>query len=158
MKQATTHLDSVVRAVRLCFHRLASFADELHADLGINVQMRALLEFLVENGPSGSEQIAAAKDVPTHHVQRVVDLLLYERLVDLRLDVDGERAIEVVANQAGRDLFVKIRMHEDQLLKHFATHFPASDLETTFRTLSSLNQELEACASAARGRLSAKRS
>ncbi len=83
MKKSADDLIQLTRLVRLCFQRLKTLGDELHADLGLTSALRAILEAASEEGARTVPQIAAAKSVSRQHIQKHVDMLIASGHIEL---------------------------------------------------------------------------
>ena len=135
-------LYEVILAVRAAFHRLAGFADALHADLGVTASMRASLEHFARHGPATVPQVAAAKGVSRQHIQNVVNGLLDAGLVELRPNPAHARSSLVALSRAGADLFDVIRARERFHLDELSRALAGTDLRATAETLRTLNRRL----------------
>lgn len=135
-------LYEVILGVRAAFHRLARFADDLHADLGVTAAMRASLEHFARHGPATVPQVAAAKGVSRQHIQNVVNGLLDAGLVELRPNPAHARSSLVALSREGRALFDVIRARERFHLAELSRALEGTDLRATAETLRTLNRRL----------------
>ena len=108
------------KLIRYCFQRLKTLGDELHADLGMNASLRAILEWLAEHGNQTVPQIAAAKSVSRQHVQKIVDELINKGLVDLAANPAHRRSPYVVLTAPGSTMFKDMQRREKRIIARLA--------------------------------------
>lgn len=149
MNAEATTLVAVLGEVRACFHRLKAVADAMHADLGINASMRAVLESLADRGPQTVPEIARGKRVSRQHIQVIVDALAAQGLAVLADNPAHRRSALVAATDRGRWAFAELRRREQPRLAELAAGLSPQALDTTLRTLRALNARLDP--SAAKG-------
>lgn len=144
MTASSQRLNVMIKTLRACFQQLKTLGDDLHEDIGVTASMRAVLEAAVEGGAQTVPQIARAKSVTRQHIQTIVDVLLEERLVDLRDNPNHARSPFVVATDKGKKRFAEMRRREDHLLSDIAGKLKAQDVETATQTLEALTGFLQA--------------
>ena len=98
--------------VRLLAQALRHWADELHADLGINAPMRGVLEVILLAGPTTVPGIARTRGASRQHVQQLVDALLERGLVERRGNPSHRRSFLISLTDKGRALAENIRAEE----------------------------------------------
>ncbi len=96
----------VIDEVRLLWNALIRRGEHLHQSEPLTMGMRAILEFLLRNGPTTVPNIARSRGVSRQHVQALVNPLVEQRLVKaadnpahrrsplMQLTARGERTIE----------------------------------------------------------------
>ena len=104
-EDVTKERELVIDEVRLLWNALVRRGEALHADEPLTMGMRAILEFLLRNGPTTVPDVARRRGVTRQHVQALVNPLLEEGLVEavenpahrrsplMRLTARGERTI-----------------------------------------------------------------
>ena len=136
-------LESVFRAVRLCFGNLRVIGDALHADIGITSAMRAVMESLAPDHAATVPEIARSKLVSRQNVQVLVDALAAKRMVETRPNPAHKRSPLVALTPLGRETFDAMRQREAALLAELAGDIPAAALDETLATLTALLRRLE---------------
>jgi DNA-binding MarR family transcriptional regulator len=143
MSANPAELTALITLVRRCFQRLRRTGAALHADLGVNTSMRAVLESLSSGKPQSVPQIAASKDVSRQHIQQIVDALLEKELVAALPNPRHRRSPVITLTPEGRKLFARIREREETLLAELASNFPAHELVAGQVALRRLHDNLQ---------------
>ena len=86
--RAVRGMVSLIDETRLLFHHLRRTAESLHRQGEITAGRRGVLESLHREGPRTVPQLARARPVSRQHIQKLVDPLAAEGLVEL---VDNPR-------------------------------------------------------------------
>jgi len=80
-KNKAKAFEDLATQVRRNFHRLKALGEEVH-DLGkLSTSHRAVLESLYKGGPQTVPEMARARPVSRQHIQKLVNVLLDEELV-----------------------------------------------------------------------------
>jgi DNA-binding MarR family transcriptional regulator len=74
-------LEELIDEVRLLWNTLVQRGERLHAGESITMGQRAVLEFLLRNGPTTVPNVARSRRVSRQHIQALVDPLLERGLV-----------------------------------------------------------------------------
>jgi DNA-binding MarR family transcriptional regulator len=128
--------------VRLCFQRLRTIGDQLHADLGMNSSLRAVLEWLTDHGSQTVPQIAAAKSVSRQHIQKIVDELIDGGHVDFKPNPAHKRSPFVVLTPEGAALFKEMRRREKRIFRELAAMTDTRRLPQTVTQLERFTHDL----------------
>lgn len=142
MSAAASELAHVTKLVRLLFHRLKSWADENHEELGVTASMRAVLEALHELGPMTVPRIAKSKSVSRQHIQVICDHLLTLELVGESTNPLRLRSPVIDLTTKGRRLFAKIRERENVLIDKLSRGFDRNNLAQARACLESLAERV----------------
>lgn len=137
-------VQGVIQEVRRLFHRLSNAADTLHEDLGVTASQRAVLETLVDGGPTTVPTIARDKRVTRQHIQTLVNRLADAGLVETVDNPAHRRSSLVRPTAAGVRLFERIRGRERPWLRAMARDFRRDDLDRTLATLRTMATSLDA--------------
>jgi len=143
MSANPAELIALMTLVRRCFQRLRRVGDALHADLGVNSSMRAVLEALSSADRQTVPQIAAAKDVSRQHIQQIVDALQAKELVAALPNPRHRRSPVIALTAEGTKLFALICEREKTLLTELAANFPAHELAAGQAALRRLYDNLQ---------------
>jgi DNA-binding MarR family transcriptional regulator len=119
----------VVRETRALFQALRALADATHAGLGVNASMRAIMEFLAQNGPQTVPGIAKAKTVSRQHVQTIADELVQRGLAELLPNPQHKRSSLAALTKDGEAVFRAMSQREAGLFEELAAGASASGLE-----------------------------
>jgi DNA-binding MarR family transcriptional regulator len=107
---------SLMDEVRLLMHAAVVFVEELHADLDVSTPERAVLEFLVRNGPTTVPDVARARGVSRQHIQTIVNGLLDRELVEPRRNPAHRRSpLVALADDGRRQIDEMLRREHDAL-------------------------------------------
>jgi DNA-binding MarR family transcriptional regulator len=137
-----TAIVDIVRLVPQVFHRLRAVGDAIHWDLGVTTPMRGVLQSLFDEGPQTVPQMAAARPVSRQHIQTVVDALAKRGLAQTKSNPAHKKSSLVVLTEAGREMFVQMRMREQRILSDVLIGVDSSELKTTRETLAKLASQL----------------
>ena len=119
----------VVRETRALFQALRALADATHADLGVNASMRAIMEFLAQNGPQTVPSMAQAKTVSRQHIQTIAGELARRGLAGLQPNPQHKRSSLVALTKQGEAVFAAISQREAGLLAELAAGGDAPGFE-----------------------------
>jgi DNA-binding MarR family transcriptional regulator len=136
------NLYEVIWETRRLFQSLALKSNELLQPQGINASMRAVLEFLDREEPQTVPQMAKARDVSRQHIQKIVNELLKEKLVEIIQNPAHKRSSLIQRTKQGKKCFNELKQREEQLFKEMARSFSDKDLHSTALTLRSLRDFL----------------
>lgn len=143
MTSKTETLHQVTREVRACFNRLKAVADALHADLGVTAALRAIIEYLAENGPHTAPQIARAKGVTRQHIQVSADALVDAGFVQFVENPAHKRSQLMTLTEKGQVAFATMRKREAVILVQLAENHEAADLAAAANVLGRLHADLD---------------
>ena len=102
--------------VRLLFNALVQRGESLHADGGLTMAQRAVLEYLLINGPATVPGIARARRVTRQHVQALVNPLLEDGYVESVENPEHKRSRLIALTPAGDRLIRSMRQREMDFL------------------------------------------
>ncbi len=128
----------VARSVRSLFHKLGAAATALHADTGISVGMRAVLESLINDGARTVPQLARARPVSRQHIQALVNDLLAQGHVAYINNPAHKRSKLVELTENGRKAFSSLRQRERAAFARLRLDIDTDGLEDANRVLSRL--------------------
>jgi len=133
-----TDLERLIRRTRAAFHALAAYGSALHADLGVNASMRAVMEHIEENGPATAPEMARAKGVSRQHIQTIVDLLIDAALAEARTNPEHKRSSLIALTRKGRATIAKIRAREEKALAQLSRRLGGVELAGAEKALAAL--------------------
>ena len=135
--------DVVLEPFRLN-NRLLTAGDKLVADLGLTSARWQVLGTIVATGRS--QPVAwLARDMGANrqNVQRIVDDLEKERLVEFQANPHHRRAQLVVLTQAGRKAFDDAMRLQTPWINKLTEGLRVADVETTHKVITTLRRRLE---------------
>jgi DNA-binding MarR family transcriptional regulator len=135
-------VDRLIKMVRLCFQRLRAAGDALHADLGVNASLRAVLETLYELGENTVPEIARAKSVSRQHIQKIVDALAPLGHVTARANPRHKRSPLIALTAKGKRAFETMRQREAGIMAALAKRLDGAELAAALRSLATLAESL----------------
>jgi DNA-binding MarR family transcriptional regulator len=101
---------------RLLFHGLKQWADGLHADLGMTIAMRGVLDLLLLSGPATVPGMARTRGASRQHIQQQVDVLLERGFVERQPNPAHKRSSMIALTDKGRAVIQNMRAEEDHAL------------------------------------------
>ena len=122
---------------------MKAVGDVLHRDLGVTSAMRAVMEFLAENGEHTVPQVARAKNVTRQHIQTLVNRLDVSGLVSIRPNPADKRSPLIDLNDAGKKTFAAMRRREKAVFDGLGLALARCDLDATLTSLGALRQFLD---------------
>lgn len=135
-------LRSLIGEVRKTFRLMAGLSDRMLEARGLTASLRAILEFLAEEGPSPVPKMAAAKSMTRQSVQALVDRLDALGLVETRPNPGHKRSQLIALTDYGQTAFRAILMEEKDLLVRISNDWTEGDLRETCRTLQEFQTRL----------------
>lgn len=120
-------VDNLINEVRLFYNRIVRVGEALHADASVTLGMRAVLEYLLESGPTTVPDIARSRSVTRQHIQTLVNGLLETGLVSLEENPKHKRSSLAVLTADGKRVIERMREREGRLFD--ALEFPATPKE-----------------------------
>ena len=110
-------IETLLNEVRLLYHRMVQVAEEIHSDEPVTLGMRAVLEFLLKNGPTTVPEIARSRFVTRQHIQTLVNELRAGDFVTLEDNPSHRRSSLVTLTGEGARMIRRMRRREDQLYR-----------------------------------------
>ncbi|MES0810845.1 MarR family winged helix-turn-helix transcriptional regulator [Roseibium sp. SCPC15] len=135
-------LVELMREVRKTFRLLAGISDTMLEGRGLTASLRAILEFIADNGPSTVPQMAAAKSMKRQSIQAFVDRLLVMGLVETAPNPAHKRSVLIALTEKGAAEFRSIRTEETLLLEQVAARWAGGDAELASQTLKEFRRQL----------------
>jgi len=109
-------IDALFNEVRLLFNALVQRGEILHGDGGVTMAQRAVLEYLLTNGPGTVPAIARARRVTRQHVQALVTPLLEGGYVESVENPEHKRSRLIGLTPEGDRLIRSMRRREMDFL------------------------------------------
>jgi DNA-binding MarR family transcriptional regulator len=138
-------LYQAIRLVRPIHLNVARTVERQVEGTGVSMPMRAVLESLLECGPSTIPQVARRLSLKRQFIQRIMADALKGRLVKKQPNPDHRRAFFFTVTAKGRAAFTGIHTHELAILKDRLHTISRADAEATLRVMrqvSALFEEL----------------
>lgn len=139
----TNEIENLFNEVRLLYHRIVQVGEQLHVDESATLGMRAVLEFLLRNGPTTVPDIARSRSVTRQHIQTLVNALLEDDLVVLEDNPLHKRSSFVTLTKQGERVIRRMRKREEQLYQTTEFGVNRSELKTAARTLEQVRSALK---------------
>ncbi len=140
----TSEIETLLNEVRLLYHRIIQMGEQLHAGESVTLGMRAVLEFLLKNGPTTVPDIARSRSVTRQHIQSLVNALLEQDLVVFEENPLHKRSSFVTLTKEGERVIRRMRKRESQLYQATKFAVKRNDLKTAARTLKYVRDALRA--------------
>lgn len=135
-------LRALIGEVRKAFRLMAGLSDQMLEARGLTASLRAILEFLAEEGPSPVPKMAEAKFMTRQSVQALVDRLQMLGLVETQPNPEHKRSVLIVLTETGRAAFQEILAQEKDLLVRMSPEWEDGRLRQTCRTLQEFQTRL----------------
>ena len=110
-------IETLLNEVRLLYHRMVQVAEEIHSDEPVTLGMRAVLEFLLKNGPTTVPEIARSRFVTRQHIQTLVNELRAGDFLTLEDNPSHRRSFLVTLTGEGARMIRRMRRREEQLYR-----------------------------------------
>ena len=135
-------LTDLIDEIRQTFNALAVAVDELHAESAISAHLRAVLEYLLRNGPTTVPDIARARRVSRQHIQTAVNELRALLLVDSRPNPSHRRSPLMELTAEGQSTIVEMRRLERLAFEHCFVDVDPADVAIAADTVRALRQAI----------------
>lgn len=136
-------IDGLLNEVRLLYNRIVEVGETLHADEPVTLGMRAVLEYLQENGPTTVPDIARSRSVTRQHIQKLVNGLLDSGLVTLEPNPQHKRSLLVALTADGLRIIQRMRQREARFLDQAEFGLTPSCIRESASTLAQVRTALE---------------
>ncbi len=137
-----SELRLLIGEVRRTFRLMAGLSDDMLEARGLTASLRAILEYLAEEGPSPVPKIASAKSMTRQSIQALVDRLQTLGLVETRRNPDHRRSVLIVLTDRGEATFKEILAEEKDLLLRISGGWEAGCVLQACRTLTDFRTKL----------------
>lgn len=129
--------------IRGAFNDLKAFSDAANADLAITAAMRAVMEYVDQNGPEAVPAIAKAKNVSRQHIQQLADAVVAAGFGEWRANPRHKRSQLFALTREGKRRFAEIRKREAGALARIASKLEAERVSEAAETISALRAKLK---------------
>jgi DNA-binding MarR family transcriptional regulator len=137
-------IEDLIDEVRLLWNALVRRGEALHERDGIGMGLRAILEFLLRNGPTTVPNIARRRGVSRQHVQTLVNPLIERKWVRPVENPAHRRSPLMELTSRGRQAIERMRRREAAIFRDVASDLSAHDLERSAATLRALRRAVDA--------------
>ncbi len=139
----TIEIENLLNEVRLLYHSIVQVGEQLHVNESVTLGMRAVLEFLLKNGPTTVPDIARSRSVTRQHIQSLVNALLEQGLVVLDSNPLHKSSFLVTLTKEGERVIRRMRNREDQLYQATKFGVKRNELKTAVKTLEHVRDALK---------------
>lgn len=136
-------VDELTMTVALLYFRMRRAAEELLGEGAQSSGRRSVLKGLVKAGPQTVPQMARIRAVSRQHIQKLVNGLLADGLVELIDNPAHKRSRLVSITAAGRDAAEATARRESRILPALARGIELEDIRTATRVLEELKTAFE---------------
>jgi len=133
----------VIDEVRLFWNALVRRGQDLHADESLTMGMRAILEFLLRNGPTTVPNVARRRGVTRQHVQALVNPLLEDGLVEAVENPAHRRSPLMRLSARGESTIRRMRRREAAVLDEADAGLSRTELQRTASALRRIRRALD---------------
>lgn len=137
-------LESLMDEVRLIHNSMVRVGEQLHAGEKVSVSMRAVLEFLLRHGPATVPQIARQRMVTRQHIQKLVNALAEQQLIDPSANDAHKRSPLFSVSDSGRATIKRMLRRERQILEAMESEINLDELNIAIRSLGVFRRLLQA--------------
>lgn len=142
MSERTDDLYALIVEIRRSFNALKTYSDRSNDDIGVTAAMRAVMEYLAQQGPTSVADIARGKDVSRQHIQQLADQLAKTGLIGWQPNPRHKRSPLAGLTGEGERRFSEIKQREARILDELATALPDTDFEQARHSLAALRQSI----------------
>jgi DNA-binding MarR family transcriptional regulator len=136
-------LETVIDEVRLLFNTLVQRGEALHARDSVTMGMRAVLEFLANNGATTVPNIARSRRVSRQHIQALVNPLLEIGLVRAVSNPSHKRSPLMALTGRGERKIQQMRSREARVFEHGDVGLTPAQLRRVAEGLCTLRAAVE---------------
>ena len=136
-------LESVLTETVSLFHKLTRAAADIHGKGELTAALRGLLKGLSMTGPQSVPQMARSRPVSRQLIQKLVNVLRDEDLVELVKNPAHKRSILVRLTSKGESAVKEMIRKERELLSKVPIPVSAEELDNTAQTLRAIKTFLE---------------
>jgi DNA-binding MarR family transcriptional regulator len=136
-------LDELTFMAALLYFRMRKAAEEMMGEGAQSSGRRSVLKSLSSGGPQTVPQMARFRAVSRQHVQKLVNGLVADGLVELVENPAHKRSRLVAITEAGSRLAEVTARRESEILPALAPEIPLEDLRTATRVLGRLKAAFE---------------
>jgi DNA-binding MarR family transcriptional regulator len=137
-----SELRNLIGGVRRTFRLLAGLSDNMLEKRGLTASLRAIMEFVAENGPSPVPRMAQAKSMKRQSVQSLVDRLQKLGHVETVQNPEHMRSVLIALTDKGQATFQAILVEEKDLLAQVAGDWPEGGIQQACATLTDFHSRL----------------
>lgn len=127
--------------MRLLFNRLVQVVDELHRD-AVSPPQRAVLEYILRNGPATVPMIARARNVTRQHIQGIANELFKQQLLLPVPNPAHRRSPTLTLTEAGHSRILEIMAREVEHVAARLGDLDPEELRSAARTLAAVRERL----------------
>ena len=138
--RAALALRRLIDETRTLFHRLKHAAELVHQADRLPAGQRGVLMELAHLGPRTVPAMARARPVSRQHIQTIVNALLARGFVELGENPQHQRSKLVRLTTTGRELTVRIRAREAQVLTGLGDSLDPAELTRASETLAEVGR------------------
>lgn len=139
----TSTLYPFIWKIRRVFQQLRNVSDVMLDDLGINASQRAVLEVLSAGEKLSVPHMAKRLNVSRQHIQVLANELLAKELVEFSENPAHKRSPLFNISKSGLRLFTSITEREKEFLSVLQVSFSVEDINTSTKTLETLEELLK---------------
>ncbi len=139
-------LQETIDEVRLLFHALVRAGESLHAGESVTMGMRAVLEYLLENGATTVPAMARARGVTRQHIQSLVNALRTLGYVEQTRNPEHQRSHLISLTASGLGTIERMRRREGEALAGVRKKLKREELRQAAQTLRTLRSTIPSSA------------
>lgn len=136
-------LERVIDEVRLLWNALVRRGEALHDGESLTMGMRAILEFLLRNGPTPVPGIARRRGVSRQHVQALVNPLLERGLLKTEPNPAHRRSPLIALTGRGERTITRMRRREAWVLEAADVKRSSAELQRVADALRDIRRALD---------------
>lgn len=142
-KSALETIDALTFEMALVVFRLTDAARELLGQGRYSSGRRSVLKSLGRDGPQTVPFMAKLRSVSRQHVQKLVNGLLSDGLVEMQTNPSHKRSKLVALSEEGERFLEEMTRRERQYLEFLANGIPDQDLKGSLRVVRALRGKLD---------------
>ncbi|MCV0427890.1 MAG: MarR family transcriptional regulator [Roseibium sp.] len=133
----------LIGEVRGTFRLLAGISDAMLEQRGLTASLRAILEYIADNGSSTVPQMAKAKSMKRQSIQALVDRLSALGLVATVSNPEHKRSVLITMTERGASTYQAILTEENEILGPLASEFSSDALRIACNALADFQHRLK---------------
>jgi DNA-binding MarR family transcriptional regulator len=138
--EALQALQDVYHEVEHLFHQSSSFFERIHGRGEGSMGQRNLLLSLLHRGPQTVPQMAQARGVSRQYIQKLVNQLIKEKLVEPVANPAHRRSPLIRLTPNGRDSLLVMLKQEVEIVREMVIDIPVEKLRETAEMLRTIRE------------------
>jgi len=144
MEKQAENLYNVIRLIRPAFRHISKTVEIRSSQFDLSIGMRAALELINEHGPLTAPQLARLLSVERQYIQRSVNELLKEKLVERITNPQHKKSSLIALTTEGSKRFAALKEREMETLIPMSHKLTAEEITAAIKVMTTLSSDFAA--------------